>query len=250
MRSVKVRKLEIGDGSVKICVPVIAHTYKELTHSLEILKKSEFDIAEFRADFYFEEDGPALEALRKCVGDKPILYTIRTQEEGGEIEISDDSYEERNLAAAGFADMVDVQLNRLHSESTNTQLHSSLVYRLHRAGVKVVGSWHDFDGTPECDELVEKMVRMQLEDCDITKIAVMPRFRRDVMELIAASHEMLKGKADRPFITMSMGNMGKVTRAACAFTGSCISFGTAGAMSAPGQIPSDTLREILRILAI
>ena len=54
--------------------------------------------------------------------------------------------------------------------------------------------------------------------------------------------------ADRPFITMSMGNLGKISRAACMFTGSCITFGMAGQGSAPGQIPAGELKEILGIL--
>ncbi|HCI73071.1 MAG TPA: 3-dehydroquinate dehydratase, partial [Lachnospiraceae bacterium] len=38
------------------------------------------------------------------------------------------------------------------------------------------------------------------------------------------------------------------TRAAAAFTGSCVSFGTAGMMSAPGQISAGALRTILQEL--
>lgn len=248
MKAVKVRDLILGDGIPKICVPVIAHNFRELEHALEVLKESSYDLAEFRADFYFEEEDLALSAIRETVGNKPVLYTIRTMEEGGEIEISDDSYRRRNLAAARFADLVDVQLKRLHVQADNTQLHSDLVRRLHEAGTKVVISWHDFEQTPEKEQLVETFCAMQREGCDIAKIAVMPGSRMDVLELMAASVEMLEEKAKVPFITMSMGTLGKVTREAGAFTGSCVTFGTAGAMSAPGQIPADLLRKTLKAL--
>ena len=109
MNTVRVRNMVLGDGIPKICVPVIAHTYEELVRTLDAVKKTSFDLVEFRADFYFQEEAPALEAVRKAVSEKPVLYTIRTKEEGGEIEISDQDYRKRNLQAARFADLVDLQ---------------------------------------------------------------------------------------------------------------------------------------------
>lgn len=248
MKTVTVRDLVLGDGIPKICVPVIAHTYAELVHVLEGLEGACFDLVEFRADFYFDEDAPALEAIRKAAGSRPVLYTIRTSEEGGEIEISDDQYRKRILAASPRADLVDIQLARLHVQAGNRQLHSDLVSSVRAAGAKVVLSWHDFETTPSGQELVEKLCAMQREGCDIAKVAVMPNSRQDVLALLEASVEMLERRAECPFITMSMGSLGRVTRAMGSFTGSCITFGTAGALSAPGQIPADSLRQILKAL--
>ena len=250
MKQIRVRNLVLGDGIPKICVPVIAHTYSELEHSLGEIRKSSFDLVEFRADFYFEEEEPALEAVRSAAGDRPVLYTIRTNEEGGEISIDDDLYRERNLAAARFADLVDVQLGRISRRAGDRVIHSDLVKQLHAAGAGVVLSWHDFERTPDREQLARKMRRMHKEGCDIAKVAVMPRNRADVMELLAASLEMLEEEDMCPFISMSMGNLGKVTRAAGSFSGSCISFGMAGESSAPGQIRADLLRGILAVLDI
>ena len=249
METVRVRDMVLGDGSIKICVPVIAHTYSELESVLKSLEGGSYDLLEFRADFYFEEESRALAAVRQASGGRPILYTIRTMEEGGEIEISDDMYRERILEACVMADMADVQLSRLHAENKNRQLHSDLVDRLHEMDVKVVVSWHDFDRTPKKEVLLEKACTMEKEGCDIAKIAVMPHSRRDVLTLMDVSVQKAEGLVNCPFITMSMGTIGKVTRAACAFTGSCITFGTQGATSAPGQISSQSLREMLRVLS-
>ena len=242
MNTVRVRNMELGDGIPKICVPVIAHTYEELVRALDAVKKTSFDLVEFRADFYFQEEAPALEAVRKAVSEKPVLYTIRTKEEGGEIEISDQDYRKRNLQAARFADLVDLQHGRLHAGGHTLLTGRNLIAELHEAGMKVILSWHDFERTPEKKEIVRKMTAMQETDCDITKVAFMPRSRQDVCELLSASVRMLEEKADRPFITMSMGSIGRLSRVACAFTGSCISFGTAEGASAPGQISADRLR--------
>lgn len=247
MKKVRVRNLVLGDGNPKICVPLIAHTYSELENALAEVSGCGYDLVEFRSDFYFEEEAPALDLIRRTVLDHPLLYTLRTKEEGGEIEISDDAYRERILMASDMADMADVQLSRLHTHTGNRQLHSDLIDRLHAVGTKVVLSWHDFDRTPKCEAMVEMMQAMQEEGGDISKIAVMPATRMDVCELIRASVVMLEEKADRPFITMSMGSLGRVTRYACAFTGSCITFGMAGASSAPGQIPADRLRSLFAL---
>ena len=248
MKTVTVRDMVLGDGEPKICVPVIAHSYGELVHVLKELEAACFDLVEFRADFYFDEDAPALEAVRKAAGSRPVLYTVRTIEEGGEITISDDQYRKRILAASPLADLVDIQLARLSGRTGDGRTHSDLVSWVKATGAKVVLSWHDFEATPSRQELVEKMCAMQRAGCDIAKVAVMPNSRQDVLALVEASVEMLEHRAECPFITMSMGNLGKVTRAMGAFTGSCITFGMAGAQSAPGQIPSDSLREILSAL--
>ena len=248
-KTVKVRELVLGDGNPKICVPIVAHTAAELDAALDAIDPELCDLVEFRADFYFEEDIPALKKIRERIGDKPVIYTIRTMEEGGEIEIAEDEYEARNLAAAPYVDMIDIQLERLHIQINNRMLHSRIIPMLHENGVKVICSWHNFTKTPDEEELIRRMIKMQGEGGDVSKIAVMPQGRDDVARLISASVKLLETYADRPFITISMGNEGRITRAACALTGSCITYGMAGNGSAPGQISAADLRQILKILA-
>ena len=48
MNTVRVRNMVLGDGIPKICVPVIAHTYEELVRALDAVKKTSFDLVEFR----------------------------------------------------------------------------------------------------------------------------------------------------------------------------------------------------------
>lgn len=250
MEPVVVRDVVLGDGVPKICVPIVAHTASELEEALGAVNPEDCELVEFRADFYFEDDIPALKKIRERMGDRPLIYTIRTIEEGGEIEISEEDYEARILAASPYIDMADIQLERLHMKLENgTVLDSRIIPKLHERGVKVICSWHDYTKTPDAGDLIRKMTRMQEEGCDIPKIAVMARDRADVAELIFASLEMLDTYADRPFITMSMGTLGKITRAAGSFTGSCITFGMAGKGSAPGQIPASQLRQMLKILS-
>ena len=87
MNPITVRDLVLGDGNPKICVPVVAHTASELDAALDVIDLQSCDLVEFRADFYFEDDLYALNRIRERMGERPVIYTIRTKEEGGEIEI-------------------------------------------------------------------------------------------------------------------------------------------------------------------
>lgn len=49
------------------------------------------------------------------------------------------------------------------------------------------------------------MVQMQQAGADLPKLAVMPRCRSDVLELLAATAEMADHHPETPVITMSMG---------------------------------------------
>lgn len=51
-----------------------------------------------------------------------------------------------------------------------------------------------------------------------------------------------------PFITISMGKLGAVSRICGETFGSCITFGAGTDASAPGQIPATQLRKILELL--
>lgn len=250
---IKLRGLCLGDGLPKICVPLMPRDMRELRGEISRLKEAEWDFLEFRADAWEmaeekEEEETLLKGL-SCLRDyteKPILFTYRTLEEGGERSISDDRYLALNLAASEHgADLIDLQLCRVEG---NMRL-LSLIRELQARGTLVLGSSHDFEKTPPKAEILRRLLRMEELGFDITKIAVMPRNRMDVCELLTASVEM-RERASRPFITMSMGSLGQISRLTGAFTGSAATFGTVGKSSAPGQLESVHLRAILQDLAL
>lgn len=108
---------------------------------------------------------------------------------------------------------------------------------------------HDFDKTPATSELERRLTLMKTYGADIAKIAVMPNSARDVLNLLLATDNM-KYKLNFPLITMAMGDLGKVTRISGEVFGSCLTFGTVGDASAPGQIESTNLKGILDTLKI
>ena len=121
------------------------------------------------------------------------------------------------------------------------------IQAIHAAGKAVVGSNHDFGGTPDKADLLFRLRKMQELGADIPKIAVMPRCPGDVIALLDATQEMSGKYADRPIITMSMG-AGVVSRLCGEYFGSAMTFGAVGQVSAPGQIPVEELNAAMDIL--
>lgn len=249
MNVVNVRNLTIGEGMPKICVPIVGKNKDEIVQSAEKIKNSICDLVEWRADWFeavFELDQvkEVLTGLRESLEKIPILFTFRTTREGGAQEISAEYYKRLNLmvAGSGLVDLVDVEMF-WGDLSVKTFLEE-----LHKTDVKIIGSNHDFEKTPEKKEIVERLRFMQEANADIPKIAVMPQNKCDVLTLLAATEEMERVYADRPIITMSMAGAGMISRVSGEIFGSSVTFGTVGASSAPGQLEVEKLRDILEII--
>ena len=249
MNTVKVRNTVIGEGMPKICVPIVGVTKEAILDEAKAITKLPADVVEWRID-WFENvfDFAALEdvmkGLREVLGDMPILMTFRTSKEGGEKAIEDDVYADINIKAAqtGYVDMVDVEV------FTGDEIVKKIIDGAHAAGVKVVASNHDFFKTPDKDDIVGRLRKMQDLGADIPKIAVMPQNKKDVLTLLAATEEMANEYADRPIITMSMAGTGVISRLAGEVFGSALTFGAAAKASAPGQMGVQDLKQVLTLL--
>ena len=249
MKPVTVRNLVIGEGIPKICVPIVGAAKEEILEQAGQLGSIPADLAEWRADWFdgvFEQEQveAVLRELRVVLGDMPLLFTFRTAAEGGEraVETADYAGLLGLAAQTGCVDLVDVEAFMGKAAVKET------IAAMHRAGVKVVASNHDFEKTPKQDEIVRRLCRMQELGADISKIAVMPQSRRDVLTLLAATEEMCREYAKGPVITMAMGGMGMVSRLCGEAFGSAVTFGAAKKASAPGQVGVRELRDILEVL--
>ena len=183
--------------------------------------------------------------LRDGFGNTPLLFTLRTNLEMGEIEIDTGDYLAINRAVieSGLADMIDVELSR------GDAIMESLVEFAHRADIRVIGSRHDMTATPDKAAIVDSLCKMQKLGADVAKFAVTPQSERDVLALLDATLTMREKHNDTPVITMSMGRMGVVSRICGSTFGSSVTFGTAGKASAPGQLPANLLSIFLKSLS-
>ena len=249
MNTVKIRNIEIGSGLPKICAPIIGATKEDILVEAENMGSLPVDIAEWRVDWFenvfdFSKVKDTLKDLRAVLGETPLLMTFRTSNEGGEKSIKPDDYAELVIRAAetGYVDLVDVEV------FIGTDIVKEIIAGAHNAGVKVIGSNHDFNKTPDKDEIVERLRKMQDLGVDIPKIAVMPKDIKDVITLLTATEEMYREFADRPIVTVSMSETGVLSRICGEAFGSAITFGAAKNVSAPGQMEVNDLSIALKFL--
>lgn len=249
MKPVVVRGVSIGEGIPKICVPIVGVTKEDIVREAESFASIPVDVVEWRVDWFehvfdTEKVKETLAELRAALKDTPLLFTFRTSKEGGEKAIEPEAYAALNKAVAQTrnADLIDVEV------FTGDEIVKDIIAAAHENGVKVVASNHDFDKTPDKDDIVGRLCKMQELGADIPKIAVMPQSKADVLTLLAATEEMYREHADRPIITMSMAGTGVISRLCGEVFGSALTFGAAKKASAPGQMGVEDLAQVLALL--
>lgn len=248
MKTVNIRHLTLGSGQPKIAVPLVAEDENALSAALENLRRAPFDIIELRADCFTRADDPdfLLEqaaAVRRAFPDTPLLFTFRRAEEGGRYPCGKDYYFRlvNQAAASGIIDIIDIELSAGENEVRQAVAAAKADH------TAVLMSSHDFQQTPAKSDITGRLKKMEDAGADICKIAVMPQSPADVLTLLEAAWEAHLA-ADRPIVAISMGQLGLVSRIAGATFGSALTFGTAGTASAPGQLDSVKLKNILDIL--
>ena len=90
---VVVKHTRIGEGTPKICVPIVEKDPDSILAAARNLISSGPDLVEWRCDHFDQAEDPEaavhiLQALHEVLGDIPVLFTFRTKKEGGEKEIS------------------------------------------------------------------------------------------------------------------------------------------------------------------
>ncbi|WP_347017493.1 type I 3-dehydroquinate dehydratase [Acinetobacter seifertii] len=233
--------------TVKTIVPITAKTKEQaLAQAQVIANTADADLAEFRIDLLsFASDTKQVIALghelKKILGHKPMIATIRTKNEGGQLEISDADYGKTYQAYLKnpFMDWLDVEMFR------DQKVVSEIVQKAHQKKVLVVMSNHDFQKTPSQDEIEKRLLKQDQMGADILKIAVMPKSKQEVFTLMNATLKVSQ-QTTKPLLTMSMGQLGTISRVATANMGGSYSFGMIGQASAPGQIDVTKLKQILQ----
>lgn len=262
MEPVRIRNTAIGEGIPKLCIPITGNNPEQVKRDAESVVRLRADIAEWRADYFAHIPEPSetaeiLRELREILGDIPLIVTMRTSEEGGCKTLADDEYADFNLNAArsGMADMIDIEAYRTvkapDGARDNKRNHSrsaseKLIKELHQTGVKVIASYHDFNGTPAEEEMTERLLEMEAMGGDILKLAVMPHSQEDVLALLGATCKSGR-TAQSPVVTVAMSELGVISRIAGEVFGSAVTFGAGEEASAPGQPAAEELRTALQI---
>lgn len=105
----------------------------------------------------------------------------------------------------------------------------------------IIGSYHDFNGTPDYDVLKDEHDRMSGSPVDIVKMATMARSMEDSRNMM----RLVKQSGRTPTIGICMGDYGKITRVLGPIYGGYLTFASLaeGRASAAGQMNAGELHE-------
>ena len=168
---------------VKVCVPITGQNQTEIEQQAHAIAATDADVVEWRFDLAMAlypsvqganahtrdaaEDGSSAEIdaasedarqlqamiarLRALLPGKSLLFTIRTQRQGG--SFPNDAAAYRRFCTLALAS---ARLDYLDLEDTTPAEDSRALMTLaHEMGVRVIASYHDFEKTPAVAEILE-----------------------------------------------------------------------------------------------
>src|SRR5690625_3814577 len=173
-----------GEKVPLICVPMTAVSKEELQRQLHTLIKLQPDVIEWRADFFPDviETSEVIETIQyiKETTDIPLLFTVRSEREGGESIPLDDA----DIMALLQIVCESTNVDMIDYEVMNERNYVELIrYATRNNNIELLLSYHHFSETPSNNELLRIGAKMEFFGADVAKIAVMPNNRTDVNRL-------------------------------------------------------------------
>ena len=243
------RVLGQGRGPL-VCIPVVGRQRDGILDEVAAAVGQLPDLIEWRADFFAgvaemnEVLGLAAE-IRAAVEDIPLIFTIRTEREGGEaVELTDEGIVNLivEVCESGLADFVDVEMSAPEAQ-VRAVLETAKAH-----DTQVVLSYHNFRETPGVEQLLDKFALAESLGGDVAKVAVMPQTLDDVLVLLQATLQASR-ETTLPLISISMGELGAFTRAIGWYFGSAVTFAAGRQRSAPGQLSAEDVGNLVETLA-
>lgn len=248
MNVVDIKGVRIGEGIPKTITSLMAPDCAGQISEALLAVKSGLDCLELRADYCTDVHDPYVmtslcRSVLEVVPSNPLLFTFRSESQGGQLSLSVDEYValNRSVIEAHAADMIDIEIG------IGERLVRSLCELSWSNGMIPVVSHHDFERTPETREIISLLREMEQMGAGICKIATMANAPRDVLNLLCATEERVR-ESHAPLLTMAMGSQGSITRLTGELFGSCMSFCSLGLASAPGQVPCSQARRLMKEL--
>lgn len=239
----------ISQGDSWLGVSITATNWPELNAQLSTLKAIQLHhplLIEWRLDYWRDWRAESLhganQEIRQQSPEQPLLLTVRTTAEGGQLALNASTYTNKVLQISGGLDwdLLDIMPAQLDPEiDLKSQLRKTPQQQL-------IYSYHILQPTSFSQDYqyLQKLAQQAGQD-DVLKLAVQTVSVQNSLDLLNAtlltSHQM-----QQPLITMGMGDVGQITRQLGPLFGSVLSFGALTATgSAPGQLPLLQLDQLL-----
>lgn len=223
----------------KIIIPIAGVTLYELEKEIETLNKLNFDIVEWRADYF--KGGESLKdialSLRSLLNtDKQLLFTLRTANQGG-VEITDTEYVSAyiDIINSGAVDIIDTE---------NTAANSYIIDHALSKSVLSILSHHEFNSAPSKEEINKIARELSAYKSDIIKLAFTAKTAGDTFAILHSGLELESGR----YIIVPMGDAGKFGRAVAGFAGSVAVYACHKTQTAQGQLSLAEIQALFNVL--
>lgn len=228
--------IKLGNTSLN-GTPMIAVTITDQENN-ETLMSSHIDVLEVRIDQFenLKSDYIKNNILERKNTKIPLILTIRNDKsEGGKSKISDKVKLSIFEGITPIVDAIDIELSSL--------VISKVIKIAKKHKKTVIVSSHNLKETPKENILESILKRAIARGANIVKIAAWANSSDDVNQLMQFT---LKHKKDN-VITMSLGNIGSISRLTFPSVGSLLTYSHLAKPFAPGQLPLDILQQHLRL---
>jgi 3-dehydroquinate dehydratase I len=223
-KMVKIGNLELGK---KACIAAIID---EMLTKEQLLESgaAKADLFEMRIDCFSQPVDKVIEYVRfiKDEFNLPMIGTVR--ETNTNRGVRTDIF--RKLMP--YVDGIDLELG---TPISNEVLSFA-------EGKTVIISEHDFNGTPSFEELSSIVERSLSQGAHIVKIAAMANCGEDVTRILRFTED-----CNVPLVTISMGEIGAVSRVIAPLFGSLYTYGYLTRPVAPGQFSVKLLLEEINL---
>lgn len=216
-------------SQTKIAIPIFQKKIEDvITVANDCIKKGA-DVLEFRIDAL---ENPNFKDIKNAIDEInfPMIATNRISSEGGSFKGSEEERFNILYKCCDLVEYVDIEL----------QSDDDYIKQIHESGVKTIVSYHDFEKTPDLNEITY-IVEKEHELGDIAKVAFMPQDLEDTLTILAVLSHC------KDTIAISMGDLGSYTRVMASKFDSPITFAVGSDVTAPGQIDIETMKALLNM---
>ena len=216
-------------SQTKIAIPIFQKKYEDVIEvALDCIDKGA-DVLEFRIDGL---ENPDVSKIKNTINEInfPMIATNRINSEGGFFKGSEEERFNILYECCDLVDYIDIEL----------QSNDEYINKIHETGVKTIVSYHDFEKTPDLNEITY-IVEKEQKLGDIAKVAFMPQNLEDTLTILAVLSHC------KDTIAISMGDLGSYTRVMASKFDSPITFAAGRDVTAPGQIDIETMKALLNM---
>lgn len=209
------------------CQSLKFNNIDEYLDNNKIFNNKQINFIEFRVDsllFNNYKIDEIIYNLNKIKTKQLKIFTIRTDKEGGEIELKDNDYIDYliKVIETSNCEYIDIEYQYYKRNKNILDYYIELSRSLYHK--KIIFSSHILNNGYDKKYYEDLIIEMNNKICDIIKIASKPYTKDDVFNIMDAANIVRNMVTEKKLIIISMGTLGLVSRVFTEYTNSYFTF--------------------------